>query len=54
MSTDFTKVLVKDDRLCVSDSIKYGVYKSGQNITVNTFNAIAKSPSSLSFNIQVP
>jgi len=54
MSTDFSKVLVKDDRLVVSDSVKYAVYKGGQNVTVNTFNAIAMSPSSLTFNIQVP
>ena len=54
MSTDFTKVLVKDDRLVVTDSVKYAVIKGGQNVTANTFNAIAKSPSSLTFNVQVP
>ena len=54
MSTDFSKVLVKDDRLVVTDSVKYAVVKGGQNVTVNTFNAIAKSTSSLTFNIQVP
>lgn len=54
MSTDFSKVLVKDDRLAVSDSIKYAVSKGGQNVTVNSFNAISKSTSSLTFNVQVP
>ena len=54
MSTDFSKVLVKDDRLCVTDAVKYAVVKGGQNVTVNTFNAIAKSTSSMTFNIQVP
>lgn len=54
MSADFTKVLVKDDRLVVTDSLKYAVQKGAQNMTVNTFNAISKSPSSLTFNVQVP
>lgn len=54
MSSDFSKVLVKDDRLVVTDSIKYAVVKGGQNVTVNTYNAISKSTSSLSFNVQVP
>jgi hypothetical protein len=54
MSSDFSKVLVKDDRLMVSDKLNYAVYKGGQNMTVNTFNAISKSNSQLVFNIQVP
>ena len=54
MSTDFTKIHVLDDRLCLSDSIKYGVFQSGQNVTVNSFEAISKSTSTLSFNVQVP
>lgn len=54
MSQDFQKVLVKDDRLNVSDSINYAVHKGGQNMTSSRFNAITQSPSSVTFNIQVP
>lgn len=51
---DFQKVLVKDDRLDVTDKIKYAVNKGGQNVTCAQFNAIAKSNSQVTFNIQVP
>jgi hypothetical protein len=54
MSQDFKKVLVKDSRLMVTDSINYAVFKGGQNMTVAKFNAISKSSSQLTFNIQVP
>ena len=54
MSADFEKVLIKDPRLDVSDSIKYGVIKGGQNMTASPFNAISASNSQLVFNIQVP
>jgi hypothetical protein len=54
MSQDFVKVLVKDDRLNVSDSVSYAVHKGGQNMTSATFNAISSTPSSVTFNIQVP
>lgn len=37
-----------------SDSIRYGVYKSGQNITVAEFSAISASANSHTYNIQVP
>ncbi len=54
-STDFERILVKDDRVgCVTDQIKYGVLKGGQNITSQTFNAISKSTSAHVFNIAVP
>ena len=54
MSQDFQKVLVKDDRLVVSDQIKYAVCKGGQNMTSAQFNAISQSTSSHTYNIQVP
>lgn len=54
MSTnDFKTVLVKDDRLNVTDSINYAVCKGGQNVTPSQFNAISYSTSSHTFNIQV-
>ena len=53
-TTDFEKVLIKDDRLSCTDKIKYGVLKGGQNVTSQTFNAISKSTSAHVFNIQVP
>jgi len=54
MSADFTKVLVKDDRLDVTDNIKYAVIKGGQNMTCAPFSAISESGSQLTFNVQVP
>jgi hypothetical protein len=54
MSQDFTKVLVKDDRLNVTDAVSYAVHKGGQNMTSAPFNAISQTPSTVTFNIQVP
>jgi hypothetical protein len=54
MSQDFVKVLVKDDRLNVTDTVSYAVHKGGQNMTSAQFNAISATPSSVTFNIQVP
>ena len=54
MSSDFTKILVKDDRMECVDNIKYAVIKGGQNVTPSQFNAISTSNNQLVFNIQVP
>jgi len=54
MSSDFVKILVKDDRLNVTDAVSYAVHKGGQNMTSAQFNAISQSASSVTFNIQVP
>jgi len=54
MSADFEKVLVKDPRLDVTDSIKYAVIKGGQNVTMSKFQAVSASSSQLVFNIMVP
>lgn len=54
MSQDFEKVLVKDDRLMVTDKIKYAVHKGGQQMTAAQFNAISQSTSSHTYNIQIP
>ena len=54
MSNDFKKVLVKDDRLMVTDSLNYAVIKGGQNVVSQSQSAISQSTSSISFNLQVP
>lgn len=56
MSNDFKKVLIKDDRLMVSDSIEYAVFKGGQNVVPSVQPSISQNnnTSSVSFNIQVP
>jgi len=54
MSADFEKVLVKDSRLDVSDSIKYAVIKGGQNVTMAQYKAISATNNQIVFNIQVP
>jgi hypothetical protein len=54
MSTDFKKVLLKDDRLMVTDSLAYAVKKGGQSVVSQTAVAIAQSASSVNFNIQIP
>ena len=52
-SADIQKVLVQDDRLAVSSEIKYAVEKGAQNMTSATFNAISRSTSQLTWNVQV-
>jgi hypothetical protein len=54
MSTDFKKILVKDDRLNVSDSVNYAVHKGAQSMTSSQFQAISKSNTSHTWNVQVP
>jgi hypothetical protein len=53
-SSEFSKVLVRDERLDCHPSIPFAVYKSGQNVTVATFDAISAAVSSHTYNIQVP
>ena len=52
--SSFEKVLVKDDRLMVTDKIKYMVLKSGQNITSQSFKAISATPNAHTFNVSLP
>ena len=59
MSSDFSTVLIKDDRIgAITSSVKYGVYKSGSNVTTASYNAIsgadAVNPSTVVFSLQVP
>lgn len=55
---DFSKVLIKDDRLVCSDQITYAVIKGAMNNTIVPYNAISGTgtplPSSMTWNIQVP
>lgn len=53
-SSEFQKVLVRDERLDCHPAIPFAVYKSGQNVTVAEFNAISQSAASHTYNIQVP
>jgi hypothetical protein len=53
-SSDFSKVLIRDERLDCADTIPFAVYRSGSNVTVATFESISASASSLVFNVQVP
>lgn len=56
--SDFSKVLIKDDRLVCSPEITYAVIKGAMNNTVVPFDAIsgtnAPNPSSITWNVQVP
>ena len=54
-SSDFSTVLVKDDRLAnLTDQITYAVNKGAQQISVADFNATSQSNSSHVYNIIVP
>ena len=53
-SRDFSTVLVKDDRLMISDTISYGVQKGAQQISSAVLEATSESPSSHVYNVVVP
>jgi len=53
-SSDFEKVCVQDDVLNTTDKVRYAVFKGAQNITPSQYEAISKSNSSLTWNIQLP
>ena len=54
-SADFTKVLVKDDRIAnLTDSVSYAVVKGGQNITSASYTAQSATNSSHTYSVQVP
>jgi len=54
-STDFNKVLIKDDRLAnLSDSIDYAVVKGAQNITSASYTAQSATNSAHTYSVQVP
>ncbi len=56
MTTDFKKVLLKDARLMVTDSVNYAVIKGGSNMTCAQFNAVGgpNFTSTINFNVAVP
>ena len=54
-ASDFTTCLVKDSRIAgISDQLTYSVQSGASSNTYQVFNAVSKSNSQLSFNIQVP
>jgi hypothetical protein len=54
-SSDFTNCLVKDSRIAgITDQLTYAVQSGASSNTYQVFNAVSKSNSQLSFNIQVP
>jgi hypothetical protein len=53
-SADFRKVLVEDARMRVTDSLPFGVVKSGQNVTTQIYPATSASASSQTYSIQTP
>ena len=55
MSETFEQILVKDDRLgCITPKDKYQVFKGGQNITCQAYNAISQSTSNHVSIVAVP
>lgn len=53
-SADFEKICVQDDLLLTTDKVRYAVFKGAQNITPSQYEAISRSTSSITFNIQLP
>jgi hypothetical protein len=54
MSTDFKKVSILDDRLMTTDSLNYGVFRGGQNVTNVRMPAISSTSNSLNFVVPFP
>ena len=53
--SDFTTCLVKDSRVAgITDQLTYSVQSGASSNTYQVFNAVSKSNSQLSFNVQVP
>ena len=54
-SVDFSKVLVKDDRIAnLTDSLNYAVIKGGANITSASYTAQSSTNSSHTYSVQSP
>jgi len=53
--SDFTNVLVKDSRIAgITDQLTYSVQSGASSNTYQSFTAVSKSNSQLTFNVQVP
>ncbi|MFM7981058.1 MAG: phage major capsid domain-containing protein [Candidatus Fonsibacter sp.] len=54
MSETFETILVKDVRLgCITQKVKYQVFKGGQNITCQAYNAISQITTNHVYNVAV-
>jgi len=53
-SADFEKVCVQDSVLNTTDKVRYAVLKGAQNVTPSQYDAISKSTSSITWNVQLP
>jgi len=53
-SADFEKICVQDDLLLTTDKVRYAVFKGAQNITHVQYEAISRSTSSITYNVQLP
>ena len=55
MSETFETILVKDDRLgCITPNVKFQVFKGGQNVTCQPYNAISQTTANQVYNVTVP
>lgn len=54
MSADLKKMLVRDNRLHVSDKVNFAIFQGGQNVSKQAFKANTATTNSITFNIQVP
>jgi len=54
MSNDFKKVSILDDRLMTTDSLNYGVFRGGQNVTNVRMPAISATDNALNFVVPFP
>ena len=53
-SADFEKICVQDDLLLTTDKVRYAVFKGAQNVTHVQYEAISRSTSSITYNVQLP
>ena len=55
MSETFENILVTDDRLgCINPKVKFQVFKGGQNVTCQPYNAISETTTNHVYNVTVP
>ena len=55
MSETFDNIIVKGDRLgCITPKVKFQVFKGGQNVTCQPYNAISLTTANHVYNVTVP